>query len=276
MPANIWTLALAGTVATVFALPSWAESCSKSATRTAQLDVAGATRIVIAAGAGELQVNGTRGRDQVDAKGKACASSQELLEQIRLESRREGTTLYVKAVMPDSKDQSGNDYARLDLIVALPDNLETSIADSSGDTTVQNVGTLLIDDSSGSLEIKGVTGNATVNDSSGGIEVEQVTGNLTVSDSSGDIEITQVGGKVSIPMDSSGGIRIERAAGVHVLTDSSGDIEIKEVKGDVLIDNDSSGDISVADVTGKFTVQVDGSGSIRHQRVAGAVDLPRK
>jgi hypothetical protein len=246
--------------------------CAKEATRNAQLDTAGATKIIILARSGDLRVKGERGRTQLVAMGDACASSQDLLDNIQLESRRDGNTITVSAVVPEAVGFIG--YARLDLKIALPDSIELSVEDSSGDTDIDDVGALALTDSSGDLEVHGVHGNLKVNDSSGDIRIERVNGGVVLDDSSGDIEVDQVSGTVTINADSSGGIEINNVGGVHIFTDSSGDISIHKVKADVLIDNDSSGDISVADVGGKFTVSADSSGSIRHERVAGAVSVP--
>jgi hypothetical protein len=256
------------------ALPAMAASpCAKEAQRNVQLDTNGITKIVIAAGAGDLKVRGESGRNQLSVKGQACASSQDLLEKIQLEQRREGSTLIVKAVLPEAEGFLG--YARLDMSVALPDSIDLNLTDSSGDAEIENVRALAFTDSSGDADIRNVRGDLSLTDSSGDLEIEQVGGNVTLSDSSGDVEIERVAGKVKIDIDSSGGIRIDRAGAVHILTDSSGDISIDNVQGDVLIDTDSSGDIEVANVGGKFTVGSDGSGSIRERNVAGAVSLPR-
>jgi hypothetical protein len=270
-----WSTFLAGTVAAVFALPAIAaEPCAKSADRTARLDVAGATKALITAGAGELKVKGEPGRTQLQADGKACASTDAALEQIQLESRREGSTLILKTVMPDGGEMLR--YARLDLTVVLPDTLEVSIEDSSGDFSLQTVRSAQLTDSSGDLEVRDIAGDLTITDSSGDIDIARVTGNVSVSDSSGGLEIEEIKGAVRIPVDSSGNIQIERAGSVHIITDSSGDISIEQIVGDVLVDNDSSGDIDVTEVGGKFAVGNDGSGTIRQQKVAGPVSLPRR
>jgi len=275
MHAKTWSMYLAGAFSALFALPALsAEPCLKSAARTAQLEAAGATKAVITAGAGELRVRGERGRAQLQADGQACGSSQAVLDQIQLESRREGATLIIKTVLPEGGVSDG--YARLDLTVVLPDNLEVSIEDSSGPFALQNVRSAVLTDSSGDLEIRDIAGDLTVTDSSGQIEIARVGGNLSVNDGSGDLAIDEVRGEVRIPVDSSGNIRIRRAGSVHIVTDSSGDISIAQVLGDVLVDNDSSGDIAVTQVGGKFTVSNDGSGSIRQQNVAGAVSLPAR
>lgn len=254
-------------------------NCKFTADRSATVDAAGAKKIVIGAGAGDLSVRGQDGQASVRATGRACASSEAFLGQVQLESRREGDTIYLKTVFPEISDTAFgfNRYASMDLTVVVPKSAAVSLEDSSGDLELANVQSAVVADSSGDIDISNVAGDLAVTDSSGDIEIEKIGGNLNVRDSSGDMEIEDIQGSVEIPVDSSGEIQIERVAGgVHVLNDSSGEIAISHVKRDVLIDVDSSGDIRVDDIGGNFTVGADASGDIRHSKVAGTVRVPQK
>src|SRR5437868_9759064 len=75
--------------------------CKFEADRTATIDAKGAKKIVVGAGAGDLEVRGQDGQASMQASGRACASSQELLGKIQLQSRREGDTLYLKTIFPE-------------------------------------------------------------------------------------------------------------------------------------------------------------------------------
>lgn len=253
-------------------------SCKFTADRSASLDAAGAKKIVIGAGAGDLKVRGQDGQTSMKATGRACASSEEILSKIQLESRRDGDTLYLKTLMPeiDGGVFGINRYASLDLTVIVPKSAAIALEDSSGDLELDAVQSATVADSSGDMDIANVAGDLQVTDSSGDIEIEKIGGNLNVRDSSGDMEIEDVHGAVEIPVDSSGDIRIERVASVHIRNDSSGEIVIGHVKRDVSIDVDSSGDIRVDDIGGNFTVGADASGDIEHSKVAGTVQVPEK
>jgi len=257
---------------------SAADWCKFKAERSATTELAGAKRIVIAAGAGDLKIAGASGQAGVRASGRACASSEELLKEIQLESRREGDTLYLKTLLPDVDGGNiffFNRYATLDLTVSLPETVAIEVEDSSGDTQIKHVQSANVADGSGDLEIADVAADLEVSDSSGDLDIRKVGGNLSVKDSSGDIEIADVQGNVFIPVDSSGDIRIANiSGGVHIVSDSSGGIVIEHVKQSVAIDSDSSGDIRVDDIGGNFTVGNDGSGGISHARVVGQVQLP--
>lgn len=264
-------------LATLGTQSALADDCKFSATRTATIDGGPIRKVVIAAGAGALVVVGTKSRTKAEAMGKACASSQELLDQIQIETRTEGVTLYIKTLLPEGKFQliDGGSSPTLDLTVSLPDAVQTNIDDSSGSLELRGVGASVVADSSGEIEIANIQGDVSVTDSSGHIHIDAVTGNLQIQDTSGGIDVHDVSGTVEIPSDSSGGILLRKISGsAHIVSDSSGDIVIEQVQHDVIIDADSSGDIRVAEVAGNFTVGADSSGGIHHDRVLGKVQLP--
>jgi hypothetical protein len=252
-----------------------ADDCRHSAERAVSVAAAGITKVVIGAGAGDLKVRGQPGLSQIQAKGEACASKEDLLARIQIESRQEGSTLYLKTLMPSLEGNFlSNSYATLDLAVQVPDSATIELEDSSGDLELGRVKSAIVADSSGDLEIEDIAGDLDVSDSSGDIEIERIAGNLKVKDSSGDMQLREIQGQVEIPIDSSGEINIVQAGSVHIHQDTSGEIVIRRVNRDVRIDTDSSGDIDVAEVGGNFSVGADGSGGIRQAKVVGTVELP--
>jgi DUF4097 and DUF4098 domain-containing protein YvlB len=263
-------------LAGAFAVPAHAEDCKHTAHRTANSAGPDIERVVVEASAGDLVVRGGQGRD-VTVDGKACASSSKLLDESKLEIRRDGNTVYVRTVLPD---MNGNlfgfsHYAHMDVTVAVPKTATLKIEDSSGDMQVTDVQAANIADSSGDQTLERIAGDLEVADSSGEIKIVGVGGGLRLKDSSGDVDVNDVRGDVVVEVDSSGDLDIRRVTGgVHIREDSSGDIEIHDVKRDVTIDDDSSGGILVQDVGGNFTVGSDGSGGIRYERVTGSVRVP--
>lgn len=237
---------------------AWGSSCRYQANLAGQAEVAGASRVVVAAGAGDLSVVATPDARRLAARGKACANSAELLAEIKLNVRREGDVVYVETKLPDERPGSWLDTdSTLDVDIALPGNIPVEITDSSGDIVVRKVAGLRLRDSSGDIAISGVSGLVEIDDSSGDLRVSDSGGDVHVgTDSSGDIEISDVRGSVRIDQDSSGDIRLSRIAG------------------DAKIGVDSSGDIVAHDIGGGFTVGADGSGSIDYAQVRGAVQIP--
>jgi hypothetical protein len=236
---------------------AWGTDCRFARDIAAGIDVAGATQVIVLAGAGDLDVRGIANAARVEARGGACAPTQALLDGIRIDVRRNGSLIYVTTVIPTDTADAGRNYASatLNLGLAVPANLPLEVTDSSGDATIANVAALAIQDSSGDLAIRNVADAVAVTDSSGDLVVESV-GSARLTDSSGDIRIARV------------------ARDAEIDSDTSGNIYMKDVRGNAIVVSDSSGDIEAADVGGDFRVDTDSSGTITHARVAGAVRLP--
>ena len=267
---------LAAMAAAAFAPCTLKAECKFQQDRTGGDDARGVEKVVLVAGAGDLDVRGSEGAKRIEAHGKACASSQGLLDQIVLKTHREGSTLFVEAIMPELKQVTllGSTYANLDLKVTLPSNLPVEAQDSSGDSVLEDLKSLKMLDSAGDLNISKIAGLVDLKDSSGDIEIDHA-GGVTLQDSSGDIDLDHITSNVEIVVDSSGEIEIEEVGGdVHIKQDSSGDMKLSDVKGNVTIDADSSGGITVRNIGGDFTVSADTSGGISHDNVRGRVSLP--
>ena len=233
------------------------EQCRYEAERSANIEASAGDRLVLVARAGSLRVEGRSGITRVQVRGRACASSEDLLERLQLESGRSGGVVRVE--MPEFEQgwSFGRDrYARLDLVLEVPAGMVAEITDGSGAAVLRGLGRLRVDDGSGELTIEDIGGDLTVEDGSGGTTVRGVRGDVTIEDGSGEVELADVTGSVT-------------------LDDGSGGIDITGVGGSVRID-DGSGSIAVEDVRGDFTVSDDGSGSIRHSGVQGRVQIPER
>lgn len=232
-------------------------ACSHERIDELTIPLDGVERLDIVAGSGSLRVEGRRDLDRAVVSGRACASVEAWLDELRLSvesSASDGVRLVAHGV--ESRGWSGGGgMARMDLSILVPLGLAVDIDDSSGDIEVEGTGDLRIDDSSGSIRISRVFGPVSVDDASGGLEIEGVDGDVRVEDGSGSVRIGEVRGSV-------------------LLRDGSGGIEVRGVAQDVIIEADGSGGIEVRDVAGDFTVGRDGSGGIRHGDVGGTVEIP--
>jgi hypothetical protein len=216
-----------------------AAECRYEARREAALDAAGATAVFVHGEAGGLRVEGQPGLREVRVEGRACASSQELLERTRVRAEKSGGQLRVVAEVPDSQGWGWRDGgATLDLVVRVPESLRVEIEDGSGSLQVSRVGALSIADGSGEVEI------------------EDVNGDLRIRDGSGSIRARNIAGSVTIEADGSGGI------------------ELRDVRGSVVVEEDGSGGIDVEDVGGDLRVSKGGSGGVQHANVRGQVSVP--
>ncbi|MCH7505720.1 MAG: DUF4097 family beta strand repeat protein [Proteobacteria bacterium] len=223
------------------------------------LEVSGSQSLVIAAGAGDLQIVGVSGLDEVKISGRVCVSEAKWLDEARLETSS-GDPAKINVVLPDvgsSWSLWSSKYAYMDLELEVPEDLAMQLRDSSGDIEIEDISDISIKDSSGDIKISRVSGSVEIEDSSGDIKVRGIQGDFTIiSDSSGDIRGSDIKGNVL------------------VVADSSGDIWFSDVGKDVVIERDSSGDIDVENVGGDFRVRQDGSGRIRSKDVAGEVVIP--
>ena len=233
------------------------DDCRHEAQRSANVDAAGARLLELDAGSGSLRIEGKRGITRVTIRGRACASDQDLLDDIKLEARRDGGSVVVRANVRDNNDWSfhGREYARLDVVMEVPEGMAANI-----------------DDGSGSIELLHL-GNVDLDDGSGEITAEDL-GDVRIDDGSGEIHLTDMRGRVDIK-DGSGEITLRNIAGAIEIDDGSGEIDVRLAKGNVRI-SDSSGGISVADVGGDFIVDDDGSGGIDYDNVRGRIDIPRR
>ncbi len=263
-------------LALLVTLPATAKAgdCDFTAPRDAVLPTAGATRIVIHAEAGSLDVRGVAGLTEARVRGVACASRRDLLEEIRLDTEVRGDTVRIEADTPDSSGSwFSSRTARLDLEIEVPADLAVEVEDGSGDSRIEGVASATVEDGSGELRISDVAGAVEVEDGSGFLEVLRIGGTVKIIDGSGEVEVREVGGPVTID-DGSGSVRIDEIEGDVEISDGSGEIDVRDVRGNVVVHDDGSGSIDVARITGDFTVRNDGSGGVSHREVGGRVRVP--
>ena len=238
---------------------AFAQSTPYTAPRNAVVDANGAKTVEVDAAAGILRVEGKAGLHQVQVTGTARASSQQILNEIKLIAERRGDLVYIKADIPEHDGWNDYNYsAGLDLVIQVPQGINADISDGSGDTKIYNVGALEASDGSGDFSVDGAAGSVRIKDGSGNLTIENVGGDVTVSDGSGDINVRNVSGSFTVESDGSGGI---------FATD---------VKGSVVVENDGSGEIEVHKVGKDFRVESKGSGSIDYADVSGRVDVPER
>ncbi len=238
-------------VASLIMLVQVPAECRHEDARSAQLN--GGRTLRIEAGSGELRVEGRAGVSGVRVEARLCASSQELLAEMELETAVHDGTAVVRTELPDHS--WNNSYARMDLLIIVPEGMAADIEDGSGAMWLNGLGDARVIDGSGSIEIDNVRGTLVLEDGSGSAEIANVAGDVRIEDGSGNLALRGIHGTVDID-------------------DGSGGIEIVDARRNVRID-DGSGSITARRIGGDFTVDDDGSGSIRHSEVAGTVRIPR-
>lgn len=269
-------------------------ACLHEEDRSAEESLDGIERVVLTSDRGSLRVEGEEARTSLSARGRACTALRSDLKDVRIETRREGATLFVTAAIPELSWMPLDALfvpAALDLTVTMPAGMTLDVRDGRGEMILVGVGNTTVKDSSGEITVRDVQGDLHIEDGSGSIDINGVSGDVTVRDGAGSVSIVNVGGSVHIPTDGSGSIRIadvrkdvridddgsgdiriERVDGlVEIRDDGSGSIHIQTVGRDVIIGDDGSGGIYVADVAGDFVVRDAGSGGVRHERIKGNV-----
>ena len=256
--------------------PVLADSCEHSARRDFDIDAAGLEALVIEPGWADIRVQGVPGLDRVEVRGKACASSAELLEQLTVSEHREGARAIVRAGRSiDSTSLFRAVRLSLDIEVRVPPSLALEVDSGSGDGVVRDVASLNWKSGSGDLEARNVAGDMTVRVGSGDVEAEDVGRFELVSTGSGDIEVSGVRGDVEVGGGGSGDLQFVRVAGnVRIGSIGSGDVTLRDIERDVFVESTGSGDVSADGVRGNLTVRSQGSGDTTHRNVAGKVDVP--
>lgn len=266
----------------VLSAPAFAEDdCAFRADRSIDVDAKGVSLLKLDTGAGDLVVEGVPGLAKIEVRGKACASDDKSLAGIQLVQERQGATASVGTQIPDNSGLSlfESRYTYMDVHVRMPAGIRVELRDSSGDLEVSGLTNGLdLKDSSGDIKLTDLAGDVGVTDTSGDIEARRISGNFTViSDSSGDITVDDVKGNAVVEEDSSGDISLSHVEGdARVDRDSSGDINFADIGRDAVVGVDGSGDITADGVKGNFTVgaKSSSSGEIRPHEVKGQVTVP--
>lgn len=252
------------------------EHCAFEAPQKLDLDLDGVKTLEIDMGSNDLHLDAAP-VDGVEVRGRACASSQKLLDTLRVTQHREGDRLVVKAESDSGwhVGWSGRNYAWLDLRVRVPASVPVVLGGGSGDATVNGIASLESKPGSGDLEVRGVRGAFVASTGSGDIEASDI-GSLRVgSVGSGDLTANGVHGDASLGDVGSGDVKLTDVGGKVDIGDiGSGDVTLRGVGGSVDVDSVGSGDIDVDTVGGDFTVRSVGSGDVDHRNVKGAVSVP--
>jgi hypothetical protein len=239
-------------------LPVTAFAAVKQETRELELPAAGINILRIQCGAGGLILRGIEGLDKIEVSAdilvqdlqaedlKAYFENNVLLDLIK----RGKKAVLLAEFLRSSRIKPLE--ARIDLLVRVPRNMTVRIDDGSGPVHASGFhGNFEIDDGSGTITIRDITGKVRVGDTSGPVTVEAIIGNVDIKDGSGSIDINSVAGNVSV-VDASGSITIQDVDGYVKVSDGSGSIDIHDVSKNVTILESDSGEINIEGVKGRI------------------------
>jgi hypothetical protein len=215
--------------------------------RNLSLSAANLSQLVADTGAGKLDIIGEEGRDTIELQASIYYYDS---EDIRLSLTSRGNDAVLEAGFASSVNGMNSPY--IDVVVKVPARLALILDDGSGDIDIRGLtGDLNIEDGSGELRISGGN-NGKVVDGSGDLYISQLSGNLTLEDGSGDAHIRQIKGNVSVE-DGSGDLIISNIGGVVTIDDGSGDINIDGAGGLTIVDS-GSGDLKINAINGPVQI----------------------
>lgn len=244
------------------------------------LDADNIRTLALDTGSGYLDITSSPGSIDIEVHARACTDSRRRLDEMDVLYQRRGDNWNVETETGNARGGISlfslfdfNSHARIEMDVRVPAGLVLDIDDGSGAINVRGVtGELRISDGSGGIGISNVTGPVDIDDGSGEVDIRDVNGRIRVNDGSGSITIMRTMG-VTV-RDGSGSITIRDIEGnVHIPDDGSGSIRIERISGNVTIENDGSGSIDVEHVRGDFTARSTGSGNVYYRDVDGRVDV---
>lgn len=234
-----------------------AQPCQYQSPRHLQLDLAGVEAVQIAVHSHDLHLNGTAAAG-LTLDGRACASSQAVLDSLQVTQRREGNQLILE-LGGDARsgfNLFGNAYANLEVTVKLPADMPVTLDVGSGDADAKEL-----------RQLRARVG-------SGDLHVSRVSGKFDASVGSGDIDASDIG-SLNLGSVGSGDFKANAIKGdARVGSIGSGDVVLRHVGGSVRVDTLGSGDLTVNDVGGDFTLGAKGSGDVEHTGVKGEVSVP--
>lgn len=270
--------------------------CRHSAPRQLDLDIEGVRSVMFQVGPHKLRLQAAPGAAAIH--GRACASGEGWLDDLKVEQERDGDRLLVR--LHRGRELRGiflgRSHAYLEMEGTVPEDVLVQLVVGGGDAWLTGASAMSADVGSGDVEVRRIAGLATVKVGSGDIGLDEV-GSLHVlaigsgdveaarvreglevgSIGSGDLVVRGVGGDATIRSIGSGDAELHDVGGsVSIGSIGSGDADLRNVGGSVTVDGIGSGDLDARDVRGDLTVNGKGSGSVRHEGVAGKVDVPSR
>ena len=228
-----------------------------------ELAVSDITLLGIDCGAGFLKISGNEKSDFIIVEADICVESDSeeefhsfLKKSLKLSLKEKNGKAVLKSGFDgyDSFfslfDNSFN--ARIDLTIKVPEKIKLMIDEGSGSTEIKNLkNDIFIDDGSGSLIITNIKGNINIDDGSGDAILNEISGNVIIDDGSGSITINKINGSVVLD-DGAGEAEISDVTGDITVDDGAGGIKIDRVGGDVIIKDSGSGSLDISNVKGQI------------------------
>lgn len=138
---------------------------------TEQMSASGLAALIADVEDGGLRIEGRGGSNQIRVYAHACASDPGTLRDIDFEFSRLNGRAQITSYVPNY------DRARLDFVIEVPMDFDAEVYDTDGDMTVRDIHSAWIDDGSGNIEARNLSGDLTVyRDRGGSIYYSNING----------------------------------------------------------------------------------------------------
>lgn len=183
---------------------------------------------------GEVRVTAGSGNTvtavvKVTAHERSEAAAKKLAESARVEIKGNGSSVTVRAGLPDDIEGDEDRGIEIDVTVTLPSGSHLDLESKFGAVAVTGVkGSVKVETGFGEVTIK-ESANLALNSSFGEVSLGDITGSMTVQSKMGEVKAYGVpGGKIQ---SSYGEIEVNRPAGPIDITSSMGEITVKGCRG---------------------------------------------
>jgi DUF4097 and DUF4098 domain-containing protein YvlB len=248
------TMAMLAVILCLSATPTFADY-SYEETVTKNIDLKGASRVVLQSMRGDISVIGVEGREDIEieihkvASAKDEAALKEYISKMGIVVTRPEGSVKIETHFPKQGDVSrsilsfflGKDMGMsIELDVLVPREIAVDLATASGDIRVEGIsGDVSVSTASGDIKVNDIEGEVTVAVASGSISLSDITGDVHIDSASGDIVAKNIGG----------GAAVSTAIGDTELTDIGGSLEMRSHMGDVTVYG--VGDVKYEGVSGE-------------------------
>ncbi len=244
---------------------------------------------------GEVRIHGESGREvKISATIRVQARSREEAEtyaqKVQIDVQQVGDGVRVRTIYPDDEQKwfhiGKNTSYSVNYDIAVPSDAQlvvknsfgnvtingvrgkSDIDNSHGSLTVRELGPARLNNSFGSIELAGTSGDTFINDNNGSVQASDVKGALDLRNRFGSITVRQVQGAATIT--GGNGTVTLNEAGSATITTSFGSAEVRNIRGDLVL-HDNNGNVDISSVAGSATIS-NSFGNVNFSDVKGRVD----
>lgn len=217
---------------------------------------------------GDPEAREVRMKVSIDRSWIFKLGEQDILKRLITVSGQGSEELTIVTDIPRAVSNWGRAQYPIDFEVVVPAGVKLVVEDTSGKIELSDLsGEVSVHDGSGTFRARGLRASLDLEKESGDIVLEDIAGDTRITSRSGQMRLRRLGALDIRGSDGNIDAAQLKSARIH---NSGGNLRVTEVAGDVAIEDDS-GEITVAEVKGALEVR-DTSGQIR-TRHTGAVTI---